>query len=627
MEDKKELERVKRELEDLKKNVKKVERDVYSPEAQKAFKEYQGTIEQFERERQLRQVASGRKETGKSKFLSFLAAAAFGDRDIAEEIRTKYQERYSKEEIEEAKKTLEKEFGVKKKKDTDALNVRKFRKVVKDEISPINESIAGITASVSTVAKDIQRANKSIKSISDNLVGTINKTLMALAGGRGDLDRTPDKMKPVSVADEEGKEYLFYPDAPSGRQLYEKSKTGTAGRIASKEVQRELDSEIKRLSQESALRPVRAGTGDVVGDDLLDRIKVLLEEESMFRKRDMEKLVEDLKQRISEKKTSSVFDSESDEQQRVLTNSLEKALETIIARNPDLFKSSNAPINVDTDFDGDRRRRGRGNPPTRPSPGPNVPTPDVPGKTPKTPTPPMPDVPGTTPKTPSVPDDKLKFGDKLKNFIRNIPKPSLTGLGGRTALLLGGVAVAATAATASIFGAIDYGMKSSADKNIRKIIESGSVSDIATALQAGSPQQRAYKLQEFRKIASENPELQKKLVEAETIAGYTGLKPQDVLENKTIPKQKEVKNDLSISPARDIGGQQIIDQNQKRIDIQSAEKVEIPAQTVNNINSTQVIPVPSNKKTIDIHNSENTFNRLLAQDFDHPATYSTMNMG
>ena len=608
MEDKKELERVKRELEDLKKNVKKVEGDVYSPEAQKAFKEYQGTIEQFERERQLRQVASGRKETGKSKFLSFLAAAAFGDRDIAEEIRTKYQERYSKEEIEEAKKTLEKEFGVKKKKDTDALNVRKFRKVVKDEISPINESIAGITASVSTVVKDIQRANKSIKSISDNLVGTINKTLMALAGGRGDLDRTPDKMKPVSVADEEGKEYLFYPDAPSGRQLYEKSKTGTAGRIASKEVQRELDSEIKRLSQESALRPVRAGTGDVVGDDLLDRIKVLLEEESMFRKRDMEKLVEDLKQRISEKKTSSVFDSESDEQQRVLTNSLETALQTIVSRNPDLFRSSNAPIDFDLDRDRRRRDRGnpptdrgnpptdRGNPPTRPSPGPNVPTPDVPGKTPKTPTPPM-------------PDDKMKFGDKLKNFIRNIPKPSLTGLGGRAALVLGGVAVAATAATASIFGAIDAGMKESGNKAIENIAK-GSPQDIATAIKV--PKYGAYTLQELERMAVEDPELKLKLEEAKRIAGIVSTKPANV----------------TLTPSKDSTiGQQIVDQNQKRIEIQNAEKVDIPAQTVNNINSTQVIPVPSNKKTIEIHNSENTFNRLLAQDFDHPATYSTMNMG
>lgn len=594
MEDKKEVERVKRELEDLKKYVKKVEGDVYSPEAQKSFEEYEGSREQYEREKELRQIAAGKKDTSKSKVLSILAAGVFGSEYITQKIRSRYQEKFTSEQIEEAKKTLETEFGVKKKEEQDELVVRKFRETFDKEISPIKKSIDGIAISVSTVAKDIQRANKSIKSISDNLVGTINKTLMALAGGRGDLDRTPDKMKPVSVADEEGKEYLFYPDAPSGRQLYEKSKTGTAGRIASKEVQRELDSEIKRLSQESALRPVRAGTGDVVGDDLLDRIKVLLEEESMFRKRDMEKLVEDLKQRISEKKTSSVFDSELDEQQRVLTNSLETALQTIVSRNPDLFRSSNAPI--DFDLDGDRRRRDRGNPPTRPSPGPNVPTPDVPGKTPKTPTPPM-------------PDDKMKFGDKLKNFIRNIPKPSLTGLGGRTALLLGGVAVAATAATASIFGAIDAGMKESGNKAIENIAK-GSPQDIATAIKV--PKYGAYTLQELERMAVEDPELRLKLEEAKRIAGIISTKPANV----------------TLTPSKDSTiGQQIVDQNQKRIEIQNAEKVDIPAQTVNNINSTQVIPVSSNKKTIEIHNQENTFNRLLAQDFDHPATYSTMNMG
>jgi hypothetical protein len=84
---------------------------------------------------------------------------------------------------------------------------------------------------------------------------------------------------------------------------------------------------------------------------------------------------------------------------------------------------------------------------------------------------------------------------------------------------------------------------------------------------------------------------------------------------------------MTLSPPKDNTGQQIVDQNQKRIEIQNAERVEIPSQTVNNINSTQVIPVPSTKKTIEVHNQENTFNRLLAQEFDHPATYASMNMG
>ena len=593
--------------------------DIFSPKAQKEFTDYAGTREQFEREKMLRQIASGKKDTAESKFFGYLTAIVFRDRDIAKEVESRYQQRYSTQEIEEAKKTLEKEFGVKKKRSEDALLVKKFRKTVKDEVSSINQSIMGITIGLNSLAKDISRANGSLKSISDNLIGTINKSLTVLAGGKGDLDRTPDKMKPVTIADEEGKEYLYYPDAPPGRQLYEKSKTGTAGKIASKKIQRKLQNELKRSTEESRLQPIRAGTGDSDVDSIVDRIQVLLEEESMFRKKDMEKLFDDLVKAIEEKQAaklnkeieekdvraaklaeSSVFNLEADEQQSMLINSLEKALQRVIQRNPDLFNQnmSGSSELADTAVDvgiGAWLAKKFG-----------------------------------TRGAAAVAAEAAAAG-AATGAATTAATGAATGAasGGILSALSGFVAplIGAAGATFATFGAIDYGMKSSADKNIRKIIESGSVSDIATALQAGSPQQRAYKLQEFRKIASENPELQKKLVEAESIAGYTGLKPQDVLENKTIPKQKEVKNDLSISPARDIGGQQIIDQNQKRIDIQSAEKVEIPAQTVNNINSTQVIPVPSNKKTIEIHNSENTFNRLLAQDFDHPATYSTMNMG
>ena len=326
----------------------------------------------------------------------------------------------------------------------------------------------------------------------------------------------------------------------------------------------------------------------------------------------LNKEIEEKDVRAAKLAESSVFNLEADEQQSMLINSLEKALQRVIQRNPDLFNQnmSGSSESADTAVDvgiGAWLAKKFG---TRGAAAVAAEAAAAGAATGA----------ATTAATGAATGAATTAATGAATGAAS--GGILSALSGFVAPLIG-----AAGATFATFGAIDYGMKSSADKNIRKIIESGSVSDIATALQAGSPQQRAYKLQEFRKIASENPELQKKLVEAESIAGYTGLKPQDVLENKTIPKQKEVKNDLSISPARDIGGQQIIDQNQKRIDIQSAEKVEIPAQTVNNINSTQVIPVPSNKKTIEIHNSENTFNRLLAQDFDHPATYSTMNMG
>jgi hypothetical protein len=577
----------------LEEKLESVEQDVYSPEAQAAFEDYKGTAEQFEEEKRLRRIASGKAgiETRKSKLFKNITAVLTGDRDLTREISKRFEERYSAEAIEGAKKVLEEEFGVKKKESQEELVTRKFREVFKEEISPFEQSISGITKGVDLLKEDIERTNRAVQSISKNLIGTINNALMALAGGGGTLDRTSDKMKPVSVADEEGKEYLYYPDAPPGRQLYEKSKTGTAGRIASKEVQRELESEIKRINRESDLNPVRAGTGDLVLDSLVGQIKVLLEEESMFRKRDMEKLVEDLKEHISNKK-ESIFDLESDEQKQMLADALERALETVISRNPELLQAKMMSSNFDLDFD---RRRGPGGPTPYPTPDGR----DKPGR----------DKPKPGGKK-SIPQKLLDLYTEFKmlDYLKRFPKGRPVLLGAGMLGILAGVA-GAISASAGIFGSLEFGMKEVGDKAIEDISK-GSAQDIATAIVV--PKYGAYTLQELERMAVDDPVLKSKLEEAKKIAGIA-------------PKTKPA--NLTLSQKSDNVGQQIVDQNQKRLEIQNAERVDIPAQSVTNVNNTQVIPIPSNKKTIEIHNNENTFNRLLAQDFDHPSTYTSMNMG
>ena len=47
---------------------------------------------------------------------------------------------------------------------------------------------------------------------------------------------------------------------------------------------------------------------------------------------------------------------------------------------------------------------------------------------------------------------------------------------------------------------------------------------------------------------------------------------------------------------------------------------------VQRITNNTMLP-PAEKKNIEVGNKENTFNRLIAQDFDHPAAYSNFNMG
>jgi len=568
---KKELdpEKIQEKIKKLEEKLESVEQDVYSPEAQAAFEDYRGTREQFEEEKRLRQIASGSRETGKSKFLSVLAAAAFGDSSLTEQISKRYSQKYSNEEIEDAKKVLEEEFGVKKKEDQDELIAKKFRETIKEEISPIEKAVAGIAKSVDRLEQDIERTNRSIKSISENLIGTINKTLTVLAGGKGDLDRTPDKMKPVSVADEEGKEYLYYPDAPSGRQLYEKSKTGTAGRIASKKVQRELESEIKKINRESDLKPVRAGTGSSDVDSIVDQIKILIEEEGMFRKRDMEKLIGDLQTSLAEREKYTILGVEPDEQEAIMANAMKKALDKtlynalkeVFENNPELLSGGGLLSGL----------LGAG-----------------------------------------LTAAGIGAGSAALNAAGGAAAgaaASKTGILSRLASIVSVPALGALAATGAIFGGIDYGLKQSGDKAIRNISK-GSPQDIATAIQV--PKYGPYTLQELEKMAVDDPALRTKLNKAKELAGIV---------------KASIKPDLTLSQPERAMGEQIVDQNQKRIEIQSADRVEIPAQTVTNVTNNSVIPIPSGKKAIEVHNNENTFNRLLAQEFDHPATYTSMNMG
>jgi len=569
-------EKIQEKIKKLEEKLESVETDVYSPEAQAAFEDYRGTREQFEEEKRLRQIAFGRgRETGKSKFLSVLAAAAFGDSSLTEQISRKYSEKYSKEDIEDAKKVLEEQFGVKKKEDQDELIAKKFRETIKEEISPIEKAVAGIAKSVDSLEQDIERTNRSIKSISDNLIGTISKTLTVLAGGKGDLDRTADKMKPVSVADEEGKEYLYYPDAPPGRQLYEKSKTGTAGRIASKEVQRELESEIKRINRESDLQPVRAGTGDANVDSIVDQIKVLLEEESMFRKRDMEKLIGDLQTSLAEREKYTILGVEPDEQEVIMANAMKKALDKtlynalkdVFDKNPELL-SGGGLLNLLPIGAGARVAAA-----------------------------------GAATTTAATTAATAAGGAAAGAGAAK------TGILSKLATAVSVPVLGALAATGAIFGGIDYGLKQSGDKAIRNISK-GSAQDIATAIQV--PKYGPYTLQELERMAVDDPLLRTKLDKAKQLAGIVKL---------------STKPDLALSQPERTMGQQIVDQNQKRIEIQSADSVEIPAQTVTNVTNNSVIPIPSGKKSIEVHNNENTFNRLLAQEFDHPSTYASMNMG
>ena len=105
------------------------------------------------------------------------------------------------------------------------------------------------------------------------------------------------------------------------------------------------------------------------------------------------------------------------------------------------------------------------------------------------------------------PDTKKKPGwkERLKKF----------GRFGRVGAV--GADVAGTSALAITGGgllAMDASMRGSADETIKKIAETGSVSDIKTMLETGTPNQKTYKLQQVQMIAKENPEVASKLKQA-----------------------------------------------------------------------------------------------------------------
>ena len=182
----------------------------------------------------------------------------------------------------------------------------------------------------------------------------------------------------------------------------------------------------------------------------------------------------------------------------------------------------------------------------------------------------------------------------------------------------------AAAITGGIAKMFDVSMKSGADKEIRKIIEKGSPSDIATALKSGTPQQQAYKLQEFQKIASDKPELMKKLESAKAI---TGLFPasQSAVATPTPPISNSQLTPAAASPTTP--GTDIIEMNRAIKAGEISTRTPPPPPVVQRITNNTVLPQKTEKENIRIGNSENTFNRLIEQDFNHPSTYSTFNMG
>jgi hypothetical protein len=227
--------------------------------------------------------------------------------DVVEVLAKKYDEKYakySKEEKEYAKQGLETEFGIQFKKKEDASG--KLLKQLMKTVAGISKSFEALTEMLSEQAAAIKNIDSAVNSLQDKMLKLASPT----------TNVSPGDLQPISIP-YEGKEYLYYPGAPTGRKLYEKSKTGTAGRIAPKE-----------------------------GQDFAEQVFI-----------ETTRIMNEVDKLVPKDTSSSVLTQEPDERIYELEKALEEALKKVLPKILEELDLGGGD-GVDIDF-GDRRGRGR----------------------------------------------------------------------------------------------------------------------------------------------------------------------------------------------------------------------------------------------------------------------------
>lgn len=502
------------------------------------------------RERQLREKAQGRSRD------VFRAASTVFVPEASEFISKLFDKKFDEQEREQAKEQLKSEFGVDLEKEGKPKNpFGKIAKSLNKSIKRIEDALVGVKAAVDSINDNINtnlvdrivRSNKSM-----------TEALMVIAG----VKNPAASLKPETI-EMNNQEYLYYKGAPEGRQFYQKSAKGTAGRIASKKEQKSLQSIVNRVARKKKTPMIKA-----IDDATMTMSK------DYVTKKDLEKFIEDINMRANTA-TAQLTDME---QKKMLYDALLEALQKIIEKNPNLFKSQ-------TDGGGILDILGAG-----------------------------------------------AAGAGIAGVIAKGAAAGGSAIAGIKAALAGGglASVAVAGGAAAITGggllAMDKSMRSRADSTIEKIATTGSVSDIKTMLEAGTPQQKAYKLQQIKMIAQQNPEVAAKLTQ---VIGPTAMAAsgQPQMQTPAAPALTPTEAGQTLvptpqAPTSEIAAQNIINQNRINRDTQRISTMVNNQQSpvVNNITNNNVMPQTSvmERETNKYANQDNTFNRLVAQDFDSP---------
>lgn len=294
----------------------------YTPEkAQGSFLEYtlKGKPRKFFEEQTLRQTVSGKSGYQAS------AERLFGGTTPFTELIGKLSKKPTPEEKKKAKETLEKEFGVK----------------FKDDVSRGKSEFVGIIKTLvgmKSMLKDISKNVNDVLGVSKTILSKLDE-LKNIKTPKNEMPSFSD-LTPQTIAAGE-KEYLYYEGAPENRKFYEKSKKGTAGKIASKKTQKKLmEKAAKTASKKSKeatnipAMPTEAIEKIISqsSDSTLETVTKILSERVPAQENNIRDLLRELA------KADESQEMELDEQEEMLKEAIKKALEEVLRENPDLLE-------------------------------------------------------------------------------------------------------------------------------------------------------------------------------------------------------------------------------------------------------------------------------------------------
>lgn len=529
------------------------------------------------REFKLRKIASGEGA------VKATAEALFGDSLLSEIIGKFGKQESAEEQQSKAREELEKKYGVKFKQSEENKN--------KSQFVAIRKTIVGLKTALKSIAKDTK-----------TILETSNKILESVGKIKSTDSFEPSDMKPKTLTLEE-KEYLYYPSAPEGRQIYEKSKKGTAGRIASKKVQKQLKKPTSASRKKSAkTNPLENKQTDnikeVISKQILEKIvnnsssaEKIVENSSSQILNTVEKIISekiskneenigDILRKLSIKQQTS--EMEPDEQKQMLEDAIKGALEKILRENPEAFgKSGGGLLDSIGSLAGDLVGGGAKliggiggaakNIFKRKSAG------TVAGT--------------TTAKAASKGLGKTVF----KSLIKKIP-------------IIGAVASLGLASSRAMSGDLT-GAVMEAGSGL-----AGTIPGIGTAASIGLD--AALAARDSGVFNTSNP--------ASTFMPELQLAPSSP---SISPVAGRIGNASYSIPSVPAAGQSIIQMNQEKRLIERLSNIQtLPAPIVQRITNNTTLPIQTNE-SIRTSNMENTFNRMVAQDVDHPATYSNFYAG